>query len=192
MAGHNKWTNIKNRKGAQDKKKSRDFFLVAKMIRTAVKKTNDGNPDTNPHLRLALEKARAVSMPKENIARAIDRALGKGESGESIQEMLYEGYGPGGAALLVLAATDNVQRTAANIRFIFSRNGGSLGGPGSATFMFSRQGDGSFVPTMTTQLSGEDTLQLQELIALLEDDDDVEEVFTTASLESEGEDGSDL
>jgi YebC/PmpR family DNA-binding regulatory protein len=183
MAGHNKWTNIKNRKGAQDKKKSRDFFVVAKMIRTAIKKNNDGNPDTNPNLRLALEKARAVSMPKENVARAINRALGKGETGQSIQDVLYEAYGPGGAAILIVAVTDNVQRTAANIRYILSRNGGTLGSPGSAAFLFTRGDDLSYTPNMVLPLSESDSQQLGDLIALLEDDEDVEEVYASAEWE---------
>lgn len=182
MAGHNKWTNIKNRKGAQDKKKSRDFFLVAQMIRSAVKSSGDGNPDTNPNLRLALEKARAVNMPKENVTRAINRALGKSESGTAVQEIIYEGYGPGGVAFMVVAVTDNVQRTAANIRFLFSRNGGSLAAPGSAAFLFDRQVDGSFLPTMTIPVPDDSVReQLEELCALLEEDEDVEEVTTNVA-----------
>lgn len=189
MAGHSKWNNIKNRKGAQDKKKSRGFFLASKMIREAVKKSADGNPDTNPALRLALEKARMVNMPKENVQRAIDRALGKGEAGQSIQEIAYEGYGPGGVAIYAVAATDNVQRTAANIRFIFSRNGGSLGGPGSTAFLFTRSEDG-FEPTMTLPVSQEDGEALHELLSALEEDDDIEEVYSNAELERDNDEES--
>lgn len=184
MAGHSKWNNIKNRKGAQDKKKSREFVVVTKMIRMAVKKSHDGNSSTNPALRLALEKAKAINLPKENIQRTIDRALGKGDEGQSIQEIVYEGYGPGGVAICAIAATDNVQRTASNIRFIFSRNGGSLGGPGSAAFLFTRTEEG-FEPTMRMPLSAEDSTALEELVSALEDDDDIEEVSTNAQMEPE-------
>lgn len=182
MSGHSKWNNIKNRKGTQDKKKSREFFLVSKMIRSAVQRSHDGNPETNPGLRLALEKARAVNMPKENVQRAINRALGKGEGGQAIQEVMYEGYGPGGVAIYAVAVTDNVQRTAGNIRFIFSRNGGSLGGPGSAAFLFTR-GDEGFVPTMTLPLDAAARQELNALVEALEEDEDIEEVYTNAEPE---------
>lgn len=181
MSGHSKWNNIKNRKGVQDQRKSRDFFLVAKMIRIAVKEHNDGNPDSNPALRLALEKARQVNMPKDNVQRAIDRALGKGDSGQQVQEIVYEGYGPGGAGVIVIAVTDNVQRTAGNIKSLFHRHGGALGGPGSAMFMFQRSG-GSFAPTLTIPVGGDDMAALRELVGALENDDDVEEVVTNVNV----------
>ncbi len=181
MSGHSKWNNIKNRKAAQDQKKSKSFFEVVRLIRIAVKQTHDGNPDTNPSLRLALEKARSVNMPKENIQRAIDRALGQGEYGQNIQEVVYEGYGPNGVGFLVVAATDNSQRTSATMKFIFSRGGGSLGGPGSVMFMFRREGT-EFVPTIPVPLSETQLNEIEELKDTFLEDDDVEEVYTNAQL----------
>ncbi len=182
MAGHNKWSNIKNRKGAQDKRRSKAFFEVGKMIRTAVKESQNGDPDTNPALRLAVDKARSVNMPKETVQRAINRALGKSESGESVQEVTYEGYGPNGVGFIVIAATDNVQRSASNIRFAFSSNGGSLGGPGSAMYLFQREG-ADFIPTMTLDLSPEQGAEVQALYDALVEDEDVEEVYFNARWE---------
>lgn len=179
MAGHNKWNNIKNRKGAQDQRRSKAFFDVTKMVRSAVKQTQNPDADTNPALRLALEKARAINLPKENIQRAIDRALGKGAEGQQIQEVTYEGYGPHGAGFIVVAATDNVQRTAGNIRFAFTRNGGSLGGPGSAAYLFTRNG-GEYTPQIALPLSDEQGSEVQSLYDALIQDDDVEEVYTNA------------
>ncbi|MCD8507368.1 YebC/PmpR family DNA-binding transcriptional regulator [Candidatus Woesebacteria bacterium] len=182
MAGHNKWSNIKNRKGAQDKRRSKAFFEVGKMIRSAVKDSQNGDPDTNPALRLAVDKARSVNMPKETVQRAIDRALGKSETGESIQEVTYEGYGPHGVGFLVITATDNVQRTAGNIRFAFSRNGGSLGGPGSVMYLFKREG-ADFVSNMMLDLSPEQGKEVQALYDALVEDEDVEEVYMNARWE---------
>ena len=182
MAGHNKWTNIKNRKGAQDKKKSSDFFRVAKMIRVAIKESHNGNPDTNASLRLAVEKAKEVGMPKETIQRAINRSLGKGENGQNVQEITYEGYGPYGAGFLAVAVTDNVQRTAANIRFLFSRHGGSLGGPGSSAYLFDR-GEGSYSPKIPVVLTNGQADEVADLYIALQDDEDVEEVYTNAEWE---------
>lgn len=179
MAGHNKWNNIKNRKGAQDQRRSKAFFEVTKMIRSAVKQSQIDNPDMNPGLRLALEKARAVNLPKENIQRAINRAMGRGEAGQQIHEVVYEGYGPHGTGFIVVAVTDNVQRTAATVRFAFSRHGGSLGGPGSAMFLFARQG-AEFIPTIFLPISVEQGSEVQEFIDALYEDDDVEEVYTNA------------
>ena len=179
MSGHSKWNNIKNRKAAQDQKKSKAFFEVVHMIRIAVKQAQDGNPDTNPALRLALDKARMVNMPKENVQRAIDRALGQGEFGKNIQEVIYEGYGPNGVGFLVVAATDNVQRTASNVKFLFSRHGGSLGGPGSVMYMFTRKG-AEFESTMPMPISEEQMEQIEEFQDALMEDEDIEEVYTNA------------
>lgn len=179
MAGHNKWNNIKNRKGAQDQRRSKAFFDVAQMVRSAVKQGQNPDAETNPALRLALEKARAINMPKENIQRAIDRALGKGSEGQQIHEVIYEGYGPHGAGFIVVTATDNVQRTAGNIRFAFTRNGGSLGGPGSAAYLFTRTG-WQYVVNIPMPLTDEQGSEVQSLYDALIEDDDVEEVYTNA------------
>lgn len=181
MAGHSKWNNIKNRKAAQDQKKSKAFFEVGRMIRVAVKEGQDDNPENNPALRVALDKAREVNMPKENVQRAIDRALGRGEFGKNIQEVYYEGYGPHGVGFLVETATDNVQRTAANVRFIFSKNGGSLGGPGSVMYMFERQG-ANFKATIPMPISEQQMEAIERFKEALTEDDDVEAVYTNATI----------
>src|SRR5260221_2417488 len=136
MSGHSKWNNIKNKKGAADIQKGKLFSQLSKQIRVTVREGKSGDPRFNPSLRLVLDKARAANMPKENIERAIDRGLGKGKGGD-IREVVYEGYAPGGAGLLVVAHTDNNQRTAGEIRFLFSKAGGSLAGPGAAMYLFS-------------------------------------------------------
>lgn len=138
MAGHSKFKNIMHRKGAQDKKRSKVFSKLSREI-TVAAKMGDPNPDTNPRLRLAVATARAQSMPKDNIERAIAKAAG-GE-GDNYEEMRYEGYGPGGVGVIVEALTDNRNRSASDIRTIFSKAGGNLGESGSVGFMFDRVGE---------------------------------------------------
>lgn len=137
MAGHSKWANIQHRKGRQDAARSKLFSKFSKEI-TVAAKMGDPDPDKNPRLRLAVKEARANSMPKDNIDRAIKKAIG-GE-GEDYQEIRYEGYGPNGVAIIVEAMTDNRNRTASNIRSTFSKRGGNLGETGSVAFMFDRKG----------------------------------------------------
>ncbi len=138
MAGHSKWSKVKRFKGALDAKRGRLFSKLSKEI-TVATRLGGGQPSTNPRLRAAIQAARAQSMPNENVERAIKR--GTGELGSQIvEEIIYEGYAPGGVALIVEAATDNKNRTAADIRSIFSKNHGNLGGPGSVSFMFHRKG----------------------------------------------------
>ena len=137
MAGHSKWANIQHRKGRQDAARSKPFSKFSKEI-TVAAKMGDPDPDKNPRLRLAVKEARANSMPKDNIDRAIKKAVG-GE-GEDYQEIRYEGYGPNGVAIIVEAMTDNRNRTASNIRSTFSKRGGNLGETGSVAFMFDRKG----------------------------------------------------
>ncbi len=178
MAGHSKWNNIKNRKGAQDKARGKVFGEVAKMIRIAVKKGASDDPKFNPSLRVALDKARAANMPKDKIQKAIERGMGKSASGAVIQELTYEGFGPGGVAMIVVALTDNVNRTAGDMKYAFSRNGGSLGGPGSALYMFSRGEDGSYEATMKVDVLDNATkLQLEKLVEALREIEDVEDVY---------------
>lgn len=179
MAGHSKWNNIKNRKGAADAARAKVFAQLSKQIRIVVKEGKSDNPQFNPGLRLMLDKARAANMPKDNITRAIDRGMGRGPGGP-IQEIMYEGFGPHGVAVLVHAVTNNPARTGADIRFIFSRNGGSLGGPGSAQYMFERKGM-NFVPMLPSELAEEQRSEVEVLIEELESYDDVEEVITTLS-----------
>ena len=137
MAGHSKFKNIMYRKGAQDKKRSAMFSKLAREI-TVAAKMGLPDPDANARLRAAINAARAQSMPKDNIQRAIDKA--SGNEAENYEEIRYEGFGPGGVSLVVEALTDNRNRTATNIRTIFSKNGGNLGASGSVTHGFQRLG----------------------------------------------------
>jgi YebC/PmpR family DNA-binding regulatory protein len=137
MAGHSKFKNIMHRKGAQDKKRSAMFSKLSREI-TVAAKMGMPDPDMNPRLRLAVNAAKAQSMPKDNIQRAIDKAGMAG--GEDYEEIRYEGYGPAGVALIVEALTDNRNRTATNVRTAFSKNGGNLGSEGSVSHGFERKG----------------------------------------------------
>jgi YebC/PmpR family DNA-binding regulatory protein len=138
MAGHSKWANIQHRKGAQDKKRGK---LFTKLIRdvTVAARTGGGDPDANPQLRLAIEKAKGQSMPKENIERAIKRGSGELE-GSDYEEIIYEGYGPGGVAVMVECLTDNRNRTVADVRHAFAKFGGNLGADGSVAYLFNQVG----------------------------------------------------
>ena len=136
MAGHSKFKNIMHRKGAQDKKRAKVFGRLIKELTVAARSSTD--PDSNPRLRSALSAARAANMPKDNIERVLKRA--EGGEGENYDEIRYEGYGPGGTALIVDAMTDNRNRTASEVRAAFNKFGGSLGETGSVSFMFDRVG----------------------------------------------------
>lgn len=138
MAGHNKWSKVKHIKAKEDAKKGKVFTKAVKDIMTAVR---DGgpNPDTNAALRLAIDRAKAVSMPQDNIKRAIDKASGN-LPGVSYEEITYEGYGPGGVAVMVQTLTDNKNRTVAAVRHAFTKSGGSLGTSGSVAWMFEKKG----------------------------------------------------
>lgn len=138
MAGHSKWANIQHRKGAQDKKRAVLFARLSKEI-TIASKLGGPDPDGNPRLRLAIQNARAQSVPKDNIKRAIDK--GQGGSGEDYIEIRYEGFGPGGVGIIVEASTDNKNRAASEIRSTFSKNGGNLGETGSVSFGFDQVGE---------------------------------------------------
>jgi len=168
MSGHSKWATIHRQKEATDQKRGQLFTKIANAIIVAVREGKGiTDPELNFKLRLALEKAREVNMPKENIQRAIDRAVGAG-GGEALEEVTYEGYGPGGVAVMIEAATDNRQRTVQEIKNIFDRAGGSLGSPGAVSFLFKKVG-------LVVVEKGEDaqqtTLKLIDLGA-----DDIEEV----------------
>src|SRR5437764_11508379 len=141
MSGHSKWATIKHKKAALDAKRGKTFTRIIKEIMIAAR--NGGDPDMNPRLRTAITAAKAVSMPAENIKRAIMRGTGELE-GTQIDEILFEGYGPGGAAVLVEVATDNRNRTVSELRHAFSKNGGNMGEQGSDSWMFERKSQ-SFV-----------------------------------------------
>src|SRR5271167_646036 len=137
MSGHSKWATIKHKKAALDSKRGKIFTRLIKEIMIAAR-GGGGDPDGNPRLRSAVLAAKAASMPAENIKRAIMRGTGELEGGQ-IDEIMFEGYGPGGAAVLVMVATDNRNRTVADIRHVFSKNGGNLGEQGSVAWMFERK-----------------------------------------------------
>jgi YebC/PmpR family DNA-binding regulatory protein len=141
MAGHSKWANIQHRKGRQDKIRSKQFSKLSKEI-TVAAKMGDPDPDKNPRLRLAVKEAKSLSMPKDNIERAIKKSAA-GE-GEDYEEIRYEGYGPNGVAVIVETMTDNRNRTASTVRSTFTKNGGNLGETGSVSFMFDRKGAVSY------------------------------------------------
>jgi YebC/PmpR family DNA-binding regulatory protein len=138
MAGHSKWANIQHRKGRQDAARSKLFSKLAKEI-TVAAKMGDPDPDKNPRLRLAVKEAKANSVPKDVIDRAIKKS--QGGDAENYDEIRYEGYGPGGIAVIVEALTDNRNRTASNVRSYFSKFGGNLAETGSVSFMFDRKGE---------------------------------------------------
>lgn len=137
MAGHSKWKNIQHRKGRQDVKRGKEFTKAAKEIIIAAR--GGGNPDFNPRLRAAIAAAKAVNLPKDKIDSAIRKGTGE-EAGGDLAEIMYEGYGPGGVALLVEVATDNRNRTVAEVRFIFNKYNGAMGESGSVAWMFDRKG----------------------------------------------------
>src|SRR6187401_1588751 len=139
MSGHSKWSTIKRAKGITDAKRGALFTKVAREISVAARQ-GGGDPDANYRLRLAIEKARSVNMPADNIKRTIDKATGGGEA-EQFEEVVYEGYGPGGVAVLVEALTDNRNRTGSEIRHIFTKHGGNLGEPGSVAWTFEKKGE---------------------------------------------------
>jgi len=136
MSGHSKWATIKHKKAALDAKRGKTFTRIIKEITIAAR--TGGDPDANPRLRTAILAAKAVSMPQDNIKKAIMRGTGELEGGQ-IDEVMFEGYGPGGAAVLVKVATDNRNRTVSEIRHVFSKNGGNLGELGSVAWMFERK-----------------------------------------------------
>ena len=240
MAGHSKWANIQHRKGRQDEKRQRIWTRVVREIMVAAR-TGGGDPAANPRLRLAIEKAKAANMPADTIKRNIDKATGNLE-GVSYEEIRYEGYGIGGAAIIVDTMTDNRVRTVADVRHVFSKYGGNMGSEGSVAFQFKHCGQLIFAPgadeekvmeaaleagaedvitdedgaievitapgdfeavknalqaagltpevaevTMrpenTIELAGDDAAKMQKLLDMLEDLDDVQDVFHNAGLE---------
>jgi len=168
MAGHSKWANIQHRKGRQDAARSKLFSKLAKEI-TVAAKMGDPDPDKNPRLRLAVKEAKSNSVPKDVIQRAIDKSQGGG--GEDYKEIRYEGYGPGGIAVIVEAMTDNVNRTASNVRSTFGKYGGNLGETGSVSFMFERKGE----VTYAGSVGDADTVLMAAIEAGAEDVESSEE-----------------
>jgi YebC/PmpR family DNA-binding regulatory protein len=139
MSGHSKWSSIKHKKAVVDSRRGAAFSKLTRAITVAARE-GGGDPDTNATLENAVRKAREASMPKDNIERAIAKGTGEGGEAEAIESVLYEGYGPGGVALLVETVTENRNRTSADVRHILSKNGGSLGEPGSVSYLFEKKG----------------------------------------------------
>jgi YebC/PmpR family DNA-binding regulatory protein len=139
MAGHSKWAGIKHKKAIVDARRGKLFTKLARAITVAAKE-GGGDPDGNPALALAIQKAKDASMPKDNIERAIAKGTGSGADVDALENVMYEGYGPGGVALLIEAVTDNRNRTGADVRHLLSKGGGSLGEPGSVAYNFDKKG----------------------------------------------------
>ena len=139
MSGHSKWASIKHKKAVVDARRGQHFTKLTRAITVAARE-GGGEPEGNPALALAIQKARDASMPKDNIERAIAKGTGEGADADQIETVLYEGYGPGGVALLIEALTDNRNRTGADMRHILSKHGGSLGEPGSVAYLFEKRG----------------------------------------------------
>lgn len=143
MAGHSKWANIKHRKGAQDARRGKIFTKIIRELTVAAKQ--GGNPADNPRLRACIDKALSVNMTRDTIDRAVARGVGNTES-DNLEELVYEGYAPGGVAVLVQALSDNRNRTAGEVRHAFSKKGGNLGAEGSVAYLFAKKGQISFAP----------------------------------------------
>lgn len=165
MAGHSKWKNIQHRKGRQDAARAKIFTKISKEIFAAARQSG-GDVNTNMRLRMAVNKAREANIPNDNIERSIKKALGEMD-GVNYEEIIYEGYGPGGVAVMVEALTDNRNRTAAEVRHLFSRNGGNLGETGCVGYIFSRKG--RLVIDMEETGDKEDTVMMAALDAGAED-----------------------
>jgi YebC/PmpR family DNA-binding regulatory protein len=173
MSGHNKWSKIKHKKAATDAAKSKVFGKIVKLIASESKIC--GGDVNAPGLRAAIEKAKAVNMPSDNI----DRAVKKGQSADqtAMEVVQYEAYGPGGCGIIITGLTDNKNRTAQEIKHTLSKNSVELAAPGSASWMFENS-QGEFTPTTTISLEGTDMEKLEKLVEAIEENDDVQEVFT--------------
>ncbi len=173
MSGHNKWSQIKEKKGATDAKKSNLFTKLVKLIKVEARIAKG---DLNsPALKSAIEKARTANMPKENIERAIASAT----AGGADEKVIYEAYGPGGSALLIEGLTDSKNRTSAEIKHLLSKNGGTLAAPGAAIWAFTK-GEEGYAAATKIPLSPDDNAALQTLLAALHEYDDVQDVYTNA------------
>lgn len=173
MSGHSKWHNIRRQKGINDLKKGKIFSKMSRMITVAAKK-GGGDESSNASLRLAVQKAKDARMPKENIERAIKKGTGE-LAGLSYEEVTYEAFGPNGGAFMLSCLTDNLNRTVAELRTIFSRVGGNLGTKGSAAYIFDST---TKEPTFTVDVATEEEAKkIDDLLDILDDHDDVQEVF---------------
>ncbi|MFP4312233.1 MAG: YebC/PmpR family DNA-binding transcriptional regulator [Nitriliruptoraceae bacterium] len=174
MAGHSKWANIKHRKAAQDKKRGKQFAKLIRAIESAAREAGTADPEASPSLALAVQKAKDADVPKDNIERACKRGAGELDGAAAYETATYEGYAPGGVAVLVDVLTDNRNRTASDVRSAFSRAGGNLAEPGSVSFLFTRRGQ----VVLEAEGTDEDELLLVGLEAGMEDLERDDEVFT--------------
>lgn len=170
MSGHSKWSTIKHKKAITDSKRGAVFTKLAKKITIAVKTFGSGNPEFNPTLRTILEDARSMNMPNDIIKRAIEKGLGSGDY--SITEAVYEAYGPGGIGIIITTATDSKNRTSGEIKTLLDKNGGNLASPGSVAYMK------HLSPIPMIELVDDDLEQASKLLELLDDHDDVTDLWT--------------
>lgn len=175
MSGHNKWSKIKHKKAATDAVKSKVFSKHSALI--AMESRRAGGDVNSPSLAAVIERAKKDSMPKENIDRAVQKGAGAG--GEALTEVLFEAFGPGGVALMITAVTDNNNRTSQELRHVFSKAGYTLGTPGTAAWAFTKTTEG-YVPHSPVELAETDGEKLAELIEAIEEQSDVQDIFTTA------------
>lgn len=173
MSGHNKWSKIKNKKAVTDARKGKIYTKMAKVIAVEIKKANG---DINAAgVQSAVKKAREFNVPNENI----ERALKKNDNASQMESIIYEAYGPGGVAIMIETLTDNRNKAAGEVKHILSENNCALAAPGSASWAFTKTAEG-YMPNMMTSISEEDGLKLDKLIEELEDNDEVQEVWTNA------------
>ena len=182
MAGHSKWANIQHRKGRQDEKRQRIWTRVVREIMVAAR-TGGGDPTANPRLRLAIEKAKAANMPADTVKRNIDKATGNLE-GVTYEEIRYEGYGIGGAAIIVDTMTDNRVRTVAEVRHAFSKHGGNMGTEGSVAFQFKHCGQLIFAPGTSEDKVMEVALEAGAEDVIADDEGAIEVLTSTADFEA--------
>ncbi|MFA5987103.1 MAG: YebC/PmpR family DNA-binding transcriptional regulator [Candidatus Paceibacterota bacterium] len=175
MSGHNKWSQIKHKKGAEDAKKSKAFSALVKMI--TIESRSCGGNKNSPGLKTAIEKAKASNMPADNIERAIKKGVGLGAG--SMEEVVCEAYGPGGVGIIIEATTDNKNRTVPEIRHILDKNGANMGAQGSVAWAFQKSNEG-WTPTTVIPLSEEDRNKLESILEALSDYEEIEEVYTNA------------
>lgn len=173
MAGHNKWSKIKHKKGAEDAKRSKIFSMLVKTITVEAKKA--GGDKNHPNLRAAIDRAKAANMPSDNIDRAVQKGFSK--DSDNLEEVVYEAYGPGGTAFIIEGITDNKNRTTAEIKHLLSKNGSSLGTQGSALWAFSKTNDG-WEATAIIPLETKDKNGVKNLIEILEEHDDIKNIYT--------------
>lgn len=176
MSGHNKWSQIQRQKGVNDSKKSQIFGKLSKEISVAARKGSD--PNMNSELRHAIEKAKEVNMSKDNVERAIEKGSGGASGG--LESARYEAYGPGGTALIIDTITDNKNRTVAEIKHLLLKNGGSFAGSGAAIWAFEITKEGELKPRVTIPLNDSDTEALRRLLDSLNDNDNVQNLYTNA------------